>query len=314
MSTFATTSPTTRAAGVLCEAAARFAVRGPQEIAEDGRVRRADPDRLVATLAERIYRRCHLGLTGEEDLLPRAVREHEDGAFVGQLRRHAAHRRHPDPGWRVVGRAGGGIEVERGGLRLVAPADHVTPGVGDLATVELPCERRYAIAGFYLVRGRTGPPSDEPLGRIYLNVPAVYAVRAFVLVLDALDGAGLRYEVKALNHPSRYARPDGIVVYLPRAATPTGVAALDHAVPDVWRRPAAPGFTQRVARGLGAADEPAQAGPCIVSLGQDRSRRVAEGLVAAGAGATSTMRLEAICATFAAAGLDPARPDLEMPR
>ena len=304
----------TRFARVLGDAAERFAVLGPLEVAEDGRVRRVDPERLVPTLAERIYRRCHLGLAEEEaDVLPLplAVREHEDGAFVARLRRHAAHRCHPDPGWRVVGPAAGGVEIERG-VRLVAPADRVSPGTGGFATVELPCERRYAVAGFYLVRSRRGPPADEPLGRIYLNVPAEHAVRAFVLVLDTLDHAGVRYEAKALNHPSRYARRDGIVVYLPRPATPVGVAAIDRAVPPAWRRRAAPGFAQRVARGLGTADEPAQAGPCLVSLGQDRSRRVAEGLVAAGGGATSATRLDAICATFAAAGLDPRRPDLEV--
>jgi hypothetical protein len=271
---------------------------------------------LETALSRATYSRLYLGLEHDpgdpDDHRPATSRE--DDAYVRSLIAADGGRVHWTPGWRVtaVELAYTELRSEEDGMRLIAGADEIQPrhhAVGDLAHVAIPTERRFVSRGFYLTHGLVGPvPGDQPPLRWYLNAPPESAPDLFGTLIRVLDESGHPFTLKTLNDPLGPPRPDAMVLYTAREAA-LGVHVRT-ALAGVRLRSAVPAFTRRLAPGVAIADDVSPVHGRNLSFGLHRSLLVAQGVIAAGAGAPVTERHRAIAAAFRATGLDPAQPHL----
>ena len=298
----------------LKRATALFRVSAPHEFSEQGVWRRFESRPLLrAGLERRIYWRCHLGLDGAEEPARGDVRGLEDVGLIDSLIGSLGNCSYPDWGWTSrVGKLG---LVQKDGLTLQVESSHLiwrpssTPNQAPEAGVRLPCYRRFAVPGYFLAIGSSGPPRQADRVRLYLNAGSANAIELVVDLIRSFDSDGHEFEIKVLNNPGLYYRCDSIVCYLNRCDADAMFARVAEVASGRLRSPT-PGFAERLAPGLARASD--RSTPNALSFGQHRSRLVADALIAvdtsANAESSNGQRLVALANAVAACGLDPAAP------
>lgn len=244
----------------------------------------------------------------------------EDPAFVAALSAANCGQGNLDADWRIVRRgADGHIEASRYGLTVWALPDEVAPQVpnlpdNSLCRIKLPKEFRGMSPGFYMALGDA--PTEDRLSspresRFYFNLRAQGAVEFMRIATTLLNAAGTPFRLKVGNHPDSYDRTDAAVLYVSLRTAAGAGDVLEHLYSRVapFLDDECPAYTLCLAPGLGCADDPATG----ESFGQHRSRLVASALLLASGSNTPDDIRSRVAATFAAAGLDAARPHLSPP-
>jgi hypothetical protein len=329
-----TTSPLTSnllhriAHGAYVKSADRFVVAGEQGPEPE---RSGCPSSLRTALAQRLYQVYYLGDPNHRGDTGQPLSALEDPGLGRRLRTAHRCRGHWRPGWSVAEKAPAErvVVVARGGLWLHAVETDVRPRgapVGAPVAVRFPADQPYASPGFYAVTGSAGPPRpSSAIARLYMNLRPAGVDHLLPDLTARLDRPYRRYQLKVLNHPAAYPRPDALVIYAARGH----VAPITQVIRGVVARhrrhvgSAVPGFTRQITAGVAIADDPSPAmwsrPGTPLSFGQHRCGLVADGLIAAGPGAESGARLAAIVDVLSAAGLDvgalhlnPGKPEFQI--
>ncbi len=235
-----------------------------------------------------------------------------DPAFVALLSDRNKSSGGWQAGWRVRHARRGGLVIERDALTVWARTDECRPHVdlcpGSAVELRYQGELRYALPGFYLVLGEEPIGGHGPLVRFYWNVTSVGAPGLLVELSTRLNRERLPFQLKLVNHPSRYARSDSAVLYVPAtvASEVMGLVGHAHRAMSAELRNHVPMLTRRLAAGLAVAEDPGGG----ESFGTHRCALLAEGILRAHeSGAKSSGdRLSFIAACFAEAGIDLDRP------
>jgi hypothetical protein len=294
------------------EAARAFWFQGARrfshKFAGPRRIPSSSPSAAENALWPIIYRWHYLRDSHAEVDPPHAttLREREDPEFVAML--SAANRSSGvwDPGWSIRGAQANESVCEKEGLVLCVPASDVRGS--ETVDVRFPSERRHWMPGYYCTAGgRTAQPDF----RVYLNVKPQCAAWLLQTVTSQLEERGASYQLKLLNHPRAYTRPDASVLYMSGGGIEDCRRLLETlaAAPSAFRAQT-PALTRTLYRGIAIADEPPATAGRPVSFGEHRSRMVARGLARARAegGLTVEQRLQAIYSEFESHGLDASRP------
>lgn len=246
------------------------------------------------------------------------VPEWEDPALVTELLAANDATIYPSTGWELTGHDEERLLVRKDGLTLNAGPEEVLAAapvrVGDRVQVLLPAYRRFAEPRWFLAVSAAGPCPHRTatVTRLYFTPRDSAVARDLLAELSArLNGLGIAFEIKLLNHPSAYARHDPFVVYLDRAdwLTCRGEIADVHQRFVSELQDDGPALLGRLGRGWYLADEPTDTGQ-PVSFGQHRCLLIAEALVRAYVAneQTAGARLDAIARRYREAGLDVSRP------
>lgn len=234
----------------------------------------------------------------------------EDGEFVRSLSRANSGHGGWEHGWRLTGTDGERLVLARGGLRVRAePAecrleDHEDRG-GRRVSVRRPKEHRAISPGHYCALGDAEPPRHEQATelRVYFHIRAAGAAALVAAATGACNASAIGFGLKVLSNPARFWRCDTAVLYLDgrdfeRAREPLRaiVAACAAELCDP-----VPPFCKRVARGVGVGEHRDDAS---ASFGTSRCRLVAQGVAAAGRGASLAELLDAVATSFGDGGLD----------
>ena len=194
------------------------------------------------------------------------------------------------------------------GLRVDAGA--VEPGAG--CRVRIPKELRDLRPGYYNAFGDASgddPKVPDRTVRVYWHLKPEAGVRLVAELTLRLNAARVSFRLKVLSDPGTYLRADAGVLYLARRdfdRYAAGLVELAEAL-GPGLRPDVPLFTRRLANGLGLADDPGDG----QSFGESRCRLAATGLWRS-AGQGRDARVAALADAFEQAGIDPARPDLQL--
>jgi hypothetical protein len=245
------------------------------------------------------------------------MREREDPEFVAQLSQANRSAGVFDGGWRVVSNGSDGWLCEKSGLQLRVSAGLQADGQhreDDGVAVRFPAERRHWMPLYYCTGG--GMAIEAEL-RIYFNVRPASASWLLRTLSQALQDAAVSYQLKLLNHPQSYTRPDAAVLYVQGSDAGVCRAIVDRltASGTAAFRKAIPALTRAIYPGVAVADEPTPRRGRRASFGEDRCRIVARGLAHAHAagGGSVTQTIDAICREFIQGNLDPARPYADEP-
>lgn len=273
-----------------------------------------DSDRhLVTALAGAVYDIVHAGRERAEGAQPKSLRDPGFEQVLEAQVPHAfswVHR----PAVEVLGPAG--VVVAMDGLRVLVPADAqpdgTRPEIGAPVRFRMPATRPAASPGFLLVHSESGTLdlAGRDLLRLYLHLPTPDAApAAWGAVLRALHELNAPYQAKVASARRFYPRRDALVVYLDHTA-PRLIPSLVAALSPLRLGAEVSAFAEPLAAGIGCAWEPRdpRAGYTGMSLGQHRSRVVAEALVAHAAGRTDPDRRRAVADAFRAANIDPVLP------
>ncbi|MGA3236703.1 MAG: T3SS effector HopA1 family protein [Bryobacteraceae bacterium] len=240
------------------------------------------------------------------------MREREDPEFVARLLDADRSAGLLDRGWRVAARGPDECLCEKGGLQLrvsaaALEAEGVHPG-DETVAVRFPAGRRYSMPLYYCTAGGFAAEADL---RIYFNVKPACAAWLLRVLSQDLHAAGASYQLKLLNHPRSYTRPDAAVLYVPVSAARVSRAIVDQLAGASAFRGAIPALTRGIYPGIAVADEPTPLrGGRRASFGEHRCRLLARGLARAhaeGCGSV-TQAVTAISREFILANLDPSRP------
>ncbi|MDD1477914.1 T3SS effector HopA1 family protein [Arthrobacter sp. H16F315] len=252
-----------------------------------------------------------------------AVRAHEstwvlpsgDESFTAELRSANRSIGPWQSGWVVV-QDRPHVLIERDGLRFRALPSQVRSAngavIGAKVEARLPSEHLNMSPGFFMVLGDQDDTPMEAAGRVryYFHLAPRSASMFLELVTSAMNGIGVPFRVKVLNHPEAYRRCDAGVLYVPRIhherVLPSLLEVHRRLAPTIG--PRVPAFTKLVRPGLGVAMDPGDGS----SFGQHRCGIVARALVDAHASQVrgTNARLEAVRQAFRYARLDLNRPHL----
>jgi hypothetical protein len=270
---------------------------------------------LVGRIAGELYRSWYVrGHSVRRDLEGAAWHEDPDAEFVRTLSQANSGRGGWERGWRVAERDGERLVLARGRLRVRAkPADCRPPGdvagAGERVSVRRPKELRNISPGHYLALGDAErPPGRQSTElRVYLHVRPAGAATLVAAATGACNAEAIPFSLKVLADPASFTRCDAAVLYLDdadfeRARGPLR-AIVDACGDDLDDPP--PPFSKRLARGVGLGEHD---GNRDASFGTSRCRLVAQGVVAHARVGGEV--LEAVAASFGAAGLDLDRPYL----
>ncbi|MEU8460643.1 T3SS effector HopA1 family protein [Streptomyces sp. NPDC029003] len=298
---------------------------------------RADSPRdLRGRLSNALYEEFHAG-NGAQRREPGGAprRSLRDPALEERLAAGVPHAWTPTPGRliEVLSRPGGDqLVVRLPDITARVPADRLIghgpsgtpaapgpgPRPGDLVELALEAARPALSPGFFYVMGsRALPRPAGAIRRIFLHaLDADGATALWAAALAALEGAGALYHAKVLSDPDDFPRRDGVVVYLHGDHEP-GERAVVEAVRGLpGTGPDTSLFTERLAPGVAAAWDPRDPRPGQggMSFGQHRGFALATALVdhalAAGDGGSLQDR---VAREFRAAGIDPLRPENNIP-
>ena len=152
--------------------------------------------------------------------IPRTMREHEDSEFIARLAGANNSSGVLDNGWSILVEGADEYLCEKNGLCIRAAADCVFPENGCVAekhtaTIRFPAERRYWMPGYYHTGGGA---TIRPQFRVYFNVRAHAAPWLLRTLSKWFEASRDGYELKLLNNPRSYSRPDAAVLYLSAAA------------------------------------------------------------------------------------------------
>jgi hypothetical protein len=214
-------------------------------------------------------------------------------------------------GWRVRGFEGDRIVVERDGLSLwIKGHDVIADGSCEVVAnaavrVRLPKELLKLSPGYYMALGDRGLDSDIPEGlvRFYWNLRSEMAPRFLACTLSRLNQAGLAFRLKAVNDADGYTRCDAGVLYVrkPDCQSALGIVGTVYGEVGTELKSGTPGFTKRLAAGLGVAEDPGGGD----SFGMHRCLLLAEGIVRAHEQGRSSLddRMAVVDQCFLEAGL-----------
>jgi hypothetical protein len=215
-----------------------------------------------------------------------------------------------ESGWSVSQAENGRIAVARGGLELWVGAGDcrgASRAAGAAVEVRLPAEAFGLSPGFYLASGTRELAHDDPrrVVRLFWNLTPEAAAPFVAAATGGLNGAGIAFKLKVLDHPSAFDRCDAGVVYLHDGDLDAALTILMDVHERLAERlkPAVPALTKPLARGLGFACDPGR----DESFGEHRCRLVAEGIVRAYETGDESP-LDAARARLTEGGVDPERP------
>jgi hypothetical protein len=190
-------------------------------------------------------------------------------------------------GWTVVETNDNELVVSKGGLQLHVHPEECTsrpdtaPQPGSTVALHLSRELLNASPGYYMALGNCGDIAEEalPLVRLYWNLKPAGAVRFIEGFTRLLNHAGTYFRLKVLNDPAAYTRSDAGVLYFCKGNHRAVSEAVSRLYPSIapFLNPDVPGFTRRLAPGLGLAEDPGTQ----ESFGQHRCRILAEGIIRA---------------------------------
>lgn len=212
---------------------------------------RATAPEAVAELRSWLYQDGHLGID-VTDFDGAGIDAPEVAGRLGAL----VPGSWASPGWRVGRRIGDRREVSKGAVRLLVAEDDLAAGSletfpdGEVA-VQLPRARPGALPGWFAVAGPQGPPASVD-SRVYLHLRSLDTVH-LAAVLDPLERLEGRWQAKFSTRPSGARRPDCAVVYAPRGDLPEVLAACAGAALSSALVDPVPGFSTRLAPGLGCS-------------------------------------------------------------
>jgi len=225
-------------------------------------------------------------------------------------------------GWVVTGLANSDpdaatLTIRRNGLNLRASIEEIafnekTPArIGDEVGLRFPKELPAVSPGFYMALSDTPySAANGQVVRLYWNLYPWAAANLLSGITSRLNGAGLRFQLKLIDHPDRYQRCDAAVLYLLKHDIEQAAPLLASVYQDVrvdLKQPV-PAMTKWIAPGVGLAEDP----PGGDSFGVHRCRLIANGLVRGWKqGANSVEdRLAAVIHTLHDAAIDLEHPYL----
>lgn len=270
---------------------------------------------LGETLYERFY--CHGGVPGDSYGSGSYVERGVAAAFASELSSANAGTGSSEAGWRILGRDGDAVTVERAGLALRATLADASlnpgadPSPGSPVALRLASELPKVSPGYYVALGNEAwPDAGDPLVRVYWNLMPAGAIRLIRAATERLNDARIAFRIKALDDPAAYTRCDAAVLYFLKADADAVTSILVGIYRDLrpYLKAPIPAFTKELAPGLGLAEDPATGD----SFGMARCECVAEGLLLSrGAGMKSlSARLDIVEAHLRREGVDPRKPYL----
>jgi len=241
------------------------------------------------------------------------IREREDAEFVARLSEANHSAGVLDAGWRVLARGCGECLCEKSGVRLrVSMAALQADGMraeDEIVAVRFPGERRYWMPAYYCTAAGT---ACEPELRIYFNVKPESAPWLLGVLSRELQDAAASYQLKLLNHPQSYTRPDAAVLYVPSSHARLCRGLVDQLLAEEGSRlrSAIPALARRIYPGIAVADEPPLLRGRRASFGEHRCRALARGLARAHREGTRSIgrAVDAICGELVLGNTDPACP------
>lgn len=240
------------------------------------------------------------------------------GALTADLRRANAGEGRWDPGWSIADpppdaeptTAPTTMLIARDRLTFSVLAPHlVTVTDGGRAALWIPGELARRSPGYYLAVSDLPLDADRPVVRTYWNAGPRGAVALMADLTASLRGAGIAYQLKAVDDPRGYDRCDPVVLYLAsadyEAARPALAAAGARVAAQLRGR--VPALTRQIAPGVGLAEDTDNGG----SYGMHRCRLLADALIETG-GAPGGLdaRVRVVTETLASGGVDPDAPYL----
>jgi hypothetical protein len=194
------------------------------------------------------------------------------------------------------------VNMARHGLP-VAPGDHI-------AVTEL-LEWIDEPTGFWCARSWIDEP-QKPLVRVYFSVRADQIGFVLMEATETLDSMKLPYSLKCPAFAWAYSRVDSLIVYLEAGSWPRAVAEITAMARRARNhlRNATPPLTKKITQGVAFAEDSGTG----ESFGENRCRALAPGVLALLQGQWSSLddRLDNLIETLRAAGIDPARPWLDV--
>lgn len=244
----------------IYQAARQFAVISPAEFSEAGCPVEVTAGRqnLESLLQQHIYLRCHL--LGTCRMMPKEpILAMESTRFVDRLCENLQQRTYRDPGWTVVDNRSERLLVAKDGIRVTLESGNIPlidEVLGRSISIRLPSERRYAVPGFFTYISTYGNVAIPPAWQLYINVDRESAIVAFEALVRALERGRLRFQIKIVNHPARFGRPDSMTSYFAETDLEYAINVTDSVLHDHWLDDPTPGFSSRIGRGRALAPQP----------------------------------------------------------
>lgn len=218
-------------------------------------------------------------------------------------------------GWTLERTDGDDAVVASARLRArVALADCRAPAgasLGASISLPLPKDRPSLSPGFFSMVGDAGDESAGGVVRVYWHVTRAGAPPLVRALTARLNGAGVRFRLKVVDHPLRFDRCDAAVLYLRDRDFPAlrGTLALLARELRHGLRRQVPAFTLALEPGLGVAEDDG-AGE---SFGMRRCALLAAGAIEAYEHGAKDLpaRVQAVAERFARDGVDIDAPYLE---
>jgi hypothetical protein len=202
----------------------------------------------------------------------------------------------------------GRVLVEQGDVRGFLPIDAVksSVAVGQPVSLKVPALSFRSSPGFAVRKGVVGLETRR-VSRLYLNLRPAQAGWCLQTLGDALDMNETPYVVKVLAHPGAYRRRDAGVLYVPSEERETTIDLVRKEVSRVGISlgKSVPVLTEKLAPGIGFADEPSDVDASMVSFGHWVSRLFLE---AAKTSHTTQDVRRSVVTLIENSGRDPARP------
>lgn len=268
---------------------------------------------LRARMIGAVYEVIHTGREEQKDL----GRIRRERAVEELLRDAMPHSTTPRPA-RVVSIEDESAVVDLGDVRVRIQRSAVPQEAsdGDVVELDLPAARPGLSHGFFMIDGPIRfRRASGAMRRVYLHAPTPEAAAgAWGPVLTALNEAGVPYRSKALSHRDGYPRRDAIVVYLDIEDAGVVPTIAQAAARTGLLRDDVSAFAEKIAPGVGVADEPADARPrhSGLSFGEHRATALTDAILRS-ATEEGVDLLVAVAEEFRAAGIDLAAPAFNVP-
>ena len=243
------------------------------------------PQSDAAAFAEVLYHRCYARALNDPDVPASAANEDLTPLLIAAN----CSREGWDLGWRVdqalddgrvLASKSGAARVFRAGQYLTLRGPGPRPEAGDPVRVFAPAGSDAIQQDFYYAFGETVCEFDEfeDLFRYYWNIAPEGAPRLTAAVTRDFNRFQVPFRFKCGRTPAMCRRRDAAVLYIHRRYESIASLLLErvHAEIADFLRDSVPLFTQRVAPGLGFAEDPGGE-----SFGQSRSRILADAMLAA---------------------------------
>lgn len=214
--------------------------------------------------------------------------QEQDMAFIEELSKHNQSREQLDKFWRVyaLDQQGNAYVEKNGEVRPLQAGTYEFANVGEtslavnsIVHIKQTREYRELQPTFYHVNSAALMPAGEEIGRFYWNIDPEGAKYLVEEISGVFNRYGVPFMFKCTNHPDRYTRTDGAVLYILRKQFRLASRLLRLALPRLkpYLKQGVPLFTRHLVDGLSYAEDPGM----NQSFGMSRSKIIAEGIVRA---------------------------------